>query len=207
MIYKELPDEQLVRQSQANDTRAFDELVNRYQDRVYRLAFRILRHEEDAAEALQDAFLSAFRGIKNFKAESTFSTWLYRVATNAALMRYRRRREPHLSLEQSQSPNPDAEPLEVPDWSAQPLDELLDQETREVMEAGMERLPEDLRTVFVLRDIEGLTNAEVAAVLDVSVAAVKSRLQRARSGLREELDRYFKDRWRRRERRKPSGAS
>ena len=207
MTYKELPDEQLVQQAQANDTRAFDELVHRYQDRVYRLAFRILRHEEDAAEALQDAFLSAFRGIKNFKAESTFSTWLYRVATNAALMRYRRRREPHLSLEQSQSPNPDAEPLEVPDWSAQPLDELLDQETREVMEAGMERLPEDLRTVFVLRDIEGLTNAEVAGVLDVSVAAVKSRLHRARSGLREELDRYFKDRWRRRERRRPSDAS
>ena len=89
--YREMKDDQLVRESQAGDTRAFDELVTRYQDKVYRLAFKILRHEEDAAEALQDAFLSAFRGIKNFKAESTFSTWLYRVATNAALMRYRRR--------------------------------------------------------------------------------------------------------------------
>jgi RNA polymerase sigma-70 factor (ECF subfamily) len=207
MTYKDLADEQLVRQAQADDTRAFDELVNRYRDRVYRLAFRILRHEEDAAEALQDAFLSAFRGIKKFKAESTFSTWLYRVATNAALMRYRRRREPHLSLEQSQSSNPDAEPLEVPDWSAQPLEELLDQETREVMEAGMARLPEDLRTVFALRDIEGMSNAEVAEVLEISVPAVKSRLHRARSGLREEMDRYFKDRWRRRDRRRPSDAS
>jgi len=207
MTYKDVADEQLVRQAQADDTRAFDELVNRYRDRVYRLAFRILRHEEDAAEALQDAFLSAFRGIKKFKAESTFSTWLYRVATNAALMRYRRRREPHLSLEQSQSSNPDAEPLEVPDWSAQPLEELLDQETREVMEAGVARLPEDLRTVFALRDVEGMSNAEVAEVLEISVPAVKSRLHRARSGLREELDRYFKDRWRRRDRRRPSDAS
>jgi len=196
-----MKDDELVRESQAGDTRAFDELVNRYQDKVYRLAYKILRHEEDAAEALQDAFLSAFRGIKKFKAESTFSTWLYRVATNAALMRYRRRREPHVSLEQSQSPNQDAEPIEVPDWSSQPLEELLDLETREVMEASMARLHEDLRTVFVLRDVEGLSNAEVAEVLDVSVAAVKSRLHRARVALREDLDRYFKDRGQRRDRR------
>lgn len=199
--YRELEDAQLVRDSQSGDTRAFDELVRRYQDKVYRLAFKILRHEEDAAEALQDAFLSAFRGIKNFKAESTFSTWLYRVATNAALMRYRRRREPHVSLEQSQNPNQDAEPIEVPDWSSQPLEELLDRETREVMEASMERLHEDLRTVFVLRDVEGMSNAEVAEVLDISVAAVKSRLHRARVALREDLERYFKDRGRRRDRR------
>lgn len=201
VAYREMKDDQLVLESQAGDTRAFDELVNRYQDKVYRLAFKILRHEEDAAEALQDAFLSAFRGIKKFKAESTFSTWLYRVATNAALMRYRRRREPHVSLEQSQSANHDAEPIEVPDWSSQPLEELLDRETREVMEASMEHLHTDLRTVFVLRDVEGMSNAEVAEVLDISVAAVKSRLHRARVALREDLDRYFKDRGRRRERR------
>lgn len=85
--YRDLSDDDLVRQAQGGDTRAFDELVLRYRDRVYRLAFKILRHEEDAAEALQDAFLSAYRGLKNFKSESTFSTWLYRVATNASLMK------------------------------------------------------------------------------------------------------------------------
>jgi len=192
--YRELPDVDLVRLAQEGDTRAFDELVVRYRDKVYRLSFKILRHEDDAAEALQDAFLSAFRGLKNFKAESTFSTWLYRVATNASLMKYRKRRDDHVSLEQSQSYQTDAEPLAIPDWSQQPLEELLDTETREIMEEGLRKLPEDLRTVFILRDEEGHSNAEVAEILDLSVAAVKSRLHRARIVLRDRLDRYFKDR-------------
>jgi RNA polymerase sigma-70 factor (ECF subfamily) len=203
--YRDLPDSELVRLAQAQDTRAFDELVARYRDRVYRLAFKILRHEDDAADALQDAFLSAYRGIKNFKAESTFSTWLYRVATNASLMRYRKRRDDHVSLEQSQSYHPDPEPLAIPDWSRQPLEELLDGETREVMEEGLRRLPEDLRTVFILRDEDGHSNAEVAEMLDLSVAAVKSRLHRARIALRDRLDRYFQDRMTRRDRPRPAG--
>jgi RNA polymerase sigma-70 factor, ECF subfamily len=203
--YRELPDDRLVHQTQEGDTRAFDELVTRYRDRVYRLAFKILRHEEDAAEALQDAFLSAFRGIKNFKSESTFSTWLYRVATNASLMKYRKRRDDHLSLEQSQSHEPDSEPLAIPDWSRQPLEELLDGETREVMEEGLRRLPEDLRVVFILRDEEGLSNAEVAEMLEITVAAVKSRLHRARIALRDRLDRYFQDRMTRKDRPRPGG--
>ncbi|HEY3216439.1 MAG TPA: sigma-70 family RNA polymerase sigma factor [Candidatus Eisenbacteria bacterium] len=202
--YRERRDEDLVRIAQAGDNRAFDELVHRYKEKVYRLAYKILRHEEDAAETLQDAFLSAYRGLKNFKAASTFSTWLYRVATNAALMKYRKRRDRHVSLEQSQSPYEDAEPLALPDWSAEPLEELLDAETREVMEEGIARLPEDLRTVFVLRDVEGLSNAEVAEVLDISVAAVKSRLHRARISLRDRLNRYFKDKMTRRDRASPT---
>jgi RNA polymerase sigma factor (sigma-70 family) len=127
------PDAELVVLAQAGDTRAFDELVTRYQEKVYRLSYKILRHEDDAAEALQDAFLSAFRGLKNFKAESTFSTWLYRIATNAALMKYRKRRDGHVSLEQSQSGADDREPLEIPDWSAKPPEDLLNAELREVM--------------------------------------------------------------------------
>ena len=189
-----LEDALLVRMAQGGDLRAFDELVRRYRDKVYRLSFKILRHEEDASESLQDAFLSAFRGLKNFKAESTFSTWLYRIATNASLMKYRKRRDNHVSLEQSQSRNDDAEPLEVPDWSSQPVDLLLTAETREVMEASVARLPEELQTVFLLRDIQEQSNAEVAAALDLSVAAVKSRLHRARLLLRDRLNRYFTDR-------------
>ena len=187
-------DEELVRLAQAGDTRAFDELVDRYRDRVYRLSFKILRHEEDAAESLQDAFLSAYRGLKNFKAESTFSTWLYRIATNASLMKYRKRRDNHISLEQSQSHNEDAEALELPDWSTQPVDELLTRETREVLEDSAGRLPEELLTVFTLRDVEGQSNAQVAEELDLSVAAVKSRLHRARLAMRNRLNRYFADR-------------
>jgi RNA polymerase sigma-70 factor (ECF subfamily) len=198
--YRERGDEELVRIAQAGDTRAFDELVDRYRDKVYRLCFKILRHEDDAAEALQDAFLSAFRGIKNFKVESTFSTWLYRIATNASLMKYRKRRDNLVSLEQSQSQNEDAETLQVADWSTQPVEDVLNAETREVMEEGINRLPEDLRTVFVLRDVEEMSNAEVAEILELSVAAVKSRLHRARLTLRDRLNRYFADRLSRRDR-------
>jgi RNA polymerase sigma-70 factor, ECF subfamily len=191
MTYTTETDKALVRFAQDGDTRAFDELVHRYSNKVYRLAFKILHHEEDAAEALQDAFLSAYRGLPNFKSQSTFSTWLYRIATNASLMRYRKRRANHISLEQSQME--DGEPIELPDWSAQPLDELLTVETREVMAEGMNRLPDDLRTVFVLRDLQELSNADVAEILNLSVAAVKSRLHRARILLRGWLNRYFAD--------------
>lgn len=201
--FKTMPDAVLVREAQAGDTRGFDELVRRYQDKVYRLAFKILRHEDDASEALQDAFLSAFRGLKNFKAESTFSTWLYRITTNASLMKYRKRRDHHISLEQSQSSNEDSETMQLPDWTQQPVKDLLDAETREVMDEGIQRLPEELRTVFVLRDVQDLSNAEVAEILELSVAAVKSRLHRARRALRDRLDRYFRDRLTRKDREAP----
>ncbi len=192
--YGTLADTELVTGARDGDTRAFDELVRRYRDKVYRLSFKILRNEDDAAEALQDAFLSAYRGLSSFKAESTFSTWLYRIATNASLMKYRKRRDNLVSLEQSQNPNEGAEALQLPDWSTQPLEELLDAETHQVMEEGKSLLDEDLRTVFTLRDEEGLSNAEVAEILDLSVAAVKSRLHRARLRLRDRLSRYFADR-------------
>jgi RNA polymerase sigma-70 factor (ECF subfamily) len=198
--YAVLTDADLVISAQKGDTRAFDELVRRYRDKVYRLSFKILRNEDDAAEALQDAFLSAYRGLRNFKAESTFSTWLFRITTNASLMKYRKRRDNVVSLEQSQNPSDGAEALQLPDWSTQPLDELLDSETRQVMEEGKAQLDEDLRTVFTLRDEEGLSNAEVAEILDLSVAAVKSRLHRARLRLRDRLSRYFADRLTRRDR-------
>lgn len=193
-------DESLVRVAQRGDTRGFDELVRRYRDKVYRLCFKILRHEDDAEEAAQDAFLSAYRGIRNFKVESTFSTWMYRIATNASLMKYRKRREGHVSLEQSQGANPEGEGLQLPDWSTQPVTDLLNAETREVMEEGVERLSEDLRTVFLLRDIEGHSNTEVAEILEITVAAVKSRLHRARLLLRERLNRYFSDKMTKRDR-------
>jgi len=198
--HQDLPDAELVKLAQASDNRAFDELVRRYENKVYRLAFKILRHEDDAGEALQDAFLSAYRGLKNFKADSTFSTWLYRVATNAALMKYRKRRDGHVSLEQSQSHDEDAEGLQIADWSALPDDELLTGELDEILSEGLDRLPDELREVFVMRDIEGLSNSDVAERLRLTVPAVKSRLHRARLQLRDRLNRYFQDRMRPRDR-------
>jgi RNA polymerase sigma-70 factor (ECF subfamily) len=186
-------DAELVKLAQGGENRAFDELARRYQDKVFRLCFKILRHEEDAAEAVQDAFLSAYKGLPKFKSESTFSTWLYRIATNAALMKYRRRRDGHVSYEQSQSGLEDAEPMAIADWSKQPLDDLLDTETREILSHEVERLPDNERVVFVLRDIMEESNERVATELGVTVAAVKSRLHRARVHLRDRVNRYFRD--------------
>jgi len=192
--YKKTPDAELVTMAQGGDTRAFDELVTRYDDKVYRLAYKIVRNEEDASDVLQDAFLSAFKGLKNFKAESTFSTWLYRVTTNAALMKVRKRRDNLVSLEQSQNPDRDGEPLAIPDWSQQPLEDLLDDETMQVILDAVQQLPTDLQVVFVERDELEQSNQEVADKLGISVAAVKSRLHRARVFLRDRLNRYFQDR-------------
>ena len=191
--FAETPDAELVTLAQAGETRAFDELVRRYQDKVYRLCYKILRHEEDAAEALQDAFLSAFKGLPRFKAESTFSTWLYRIATNASLMKYRRRRDGHVSYEQSQTGSEDNEPMAIADWSTQPLDDLLDTETREILSREIDLLPENEREVFILRDIMEQSNEEVAKELGLTVAAVKSRLHRARVHLRDRVNRYFRE--------------
>ena len=192
--YTARTDAELVEMTQAGENRAFDELVRRYRDRVYRLSTKILRHEDDAAEALQDAFLSAYRGLPNFKRESRFSTWLYRIATNASLMKLRRRREGHVSYEQSQNPDGDGEPLAIPDWSQQPLEDVLDAETREVLGREVDLLPANEKEVFVLRDIMEQSNADVAEELGLTVAAVKSRLHRARLHLRDRMNRYFKDR-------------
>jgi len=194
-------DAELVDLTVAGENRAFDELVRRYRDRVYRLCMKILRHEDDAAEALQDAFLSAYRGLRKFKREARFSTWLYRIATNASLMKLRRRRDGHISYEQSQSTNEDAEPLAIADWSSQPLDELLGAEVRDVLGHEVEQLPPNEREVFVLRDILEQSNADVAEELGLTVAAVKSRLHRARLHLRDRMNRYFRERLRR-----PPGA-
>ena len=193
-IHADREDAELVELTLTGDNRAFDELVVRYRDRVYRLCMKILRHDDDAAEALQDAFLSAYRGLRNFMRESRFSTWLYRIDTNASLMKLRRRREGHVSYEQSQGGYEDAEPMAIPDWSSQPLDELLDAETRELLEREVQHLPANEREVFVLRDIMEQSNADVATELGLTVAAVKSRLHRARLHLRDRMNRHFRDR-------------
>jgi RNA polymerase sigma-70 factor, ECF subfamily len=189
------PDDRvLVTRAQAGDTTAFDELVNRYADKVHRLTYKVLRHEEDAADALQDAFLSAYRNLPRFKGESTFSTWLYRVAMNAALMRLRKRREGMVSLEQPGDREGVRAPLQIADWARTPAEDLLNAELREALQRAVDALPEDLAKVFVLREWEGNSNAEVAEILEISIPAVKSRLHRARVALRDFLNRYFAER-------------
>jgi len=181
-------DEQLVRKSQQDDERAFGELVSRYESKVYSLALKMVRNPEDAEDVLQDTFLRAYRGIKSFKGNSTFSTWIYRITANSALMRLRKRQLPTVSIDDADEREA---PINIADWAPGPVEQMLNQETQAAMTEAIESLPPEFRQVFVLRDIEELSNAEVAEILDLSVAAVKSRLHRARLKVRNRLATYF----------------
>ena len=181
-------DEALVKRSQADDERAFGELVSRYESKVYSLALKMLRNPEDAEDVLQDTFLRAYRGIKSFKGNSTFSTWIYRITANSALMRLRKRQLPTVSIDDADERET---PINIADWAPGPVEQVLNQETQAAMSEAIEALPPEFRQVFVLRDLEELSNAEVAEILDLSVAAVKSRLHRARLKVRNRLATYF----------------
>lgn len=187
---KKLPDEELVRRAQADDERAFGELVERYETKVYSLGMKMLRNPEDAEDVLQDTFLRAYRGLKSFKGNSTFSTWIYRITANSALMRLRKKQLPTVSIEDADEREA---PINIADWAPGPVEQLLNEETRQAMNEAIESLPPEFGQVFVLRDVEGLSNAEVAEILDLSVAAVKSRLHRARLKVRNRLTHFFND--------------
>lgn len=175
----------------AGDEAAFEELVVTYGGRLLAVARRLLRCEEEAQDALQDTFLQAFRALPRFAGQARLSTWLHRIVVNAALMRLRRRRtrpeesiEPLLPTfkEDGHQTNP------AVDWP-EPCDRLAERrEVRALVRQAIDRLPESYRTVLVLRDIEELDTAEVAALLNVSENAVKIRLHRARQALRELVD-------------------
>jgi RNA polymerase sigma-70 factor (ECF subfamily) len=195
-----LLDGTLVSLAAAGDGAAFTELVARHQERVYALAMRLLRDAAEAEEVVQEVFITALEKIPSFRGEAAFGTWLHRVAANAALMRLRRRRRAPDGL--------GAEPVEdlLPrfdaqgqlvvqgpshDWAKRADEQLSDQQIRRAVADAVQNLPDDYRIVFLLRDVEELSSEEMAEVLGVSVAAVKSRLHRARLALREKLGRFL----------------
>lgn len=174
---------------------AAETLVARYGDRVWRLAFRITGNREDAEEIAQDALWTAARKIGTFKGESAFGSWLYRITANTAYqkLRGRRGRERATSWE-SLLPQFDGEGRHarlMDDWSAKAEDPALRDEFRMVLRSAIESLPPDYRTAFLLHDVEGLSNPEIARTLRISLAAVKSRVHRSRLFLRERLARYM----------------
>jgi RNA polymerase sigma-70 factor (ECF subfamily) len=194
-IYKlDLSDQILVEKVKAGDYQAFDALVNRYEGKVYRLSMRMLRNQQDAEDALQETFLQVHRGLKSFEGRSTFSTWLFRLATNVCLMKIRHQEtEPQklLPLEDYLPQHEEGQLPHLQDWPDLPEETLLSKESREKMLEALEKLPPEYRAVFVLRDIEGFSSTEAGEALGISVAAVKSRLHRARLTLRGMLSEYF----------------
>jgi len=190
----DLTDQALVEKTKSGDYQAFEALVNRYEGKVYRLSMRMLRNQQDAEDALQETFLQVYRGLENFEGRSMFSTWLFRLATNVCLMKIRHREtEPQhlLPLEDYLPRHEEGEQPPIQDWPDLPDEALLSKESRAKMLAALEKLPAEYRLVFILRDIEGFSNAEAGETLGISVAAVKSRLHRARLALRGVLAEYF----------------
>jgi len=195
----QVPDEVLVARARARDEAAFEELVARYEDKLYRLAMRFARNETDAQEILQDAFLSAWRNLPSFEGRAQFGSWMYRVTVNAALMLLRSRsRHPEVAvdeIEPTASNQAVAEGGQMmranSDWTQQPDEQLQSEELRKHIQISVDALPDGLRTVFLLRDVEEISTEDTAEILGLSVPAVKTRLHRARLALREAIGRYF----------------
>jgi RNA polymerase sigma-70 factor (ECF subfamily) len=182
---------QLVAAAKSGDVTAFEELVSRYERKIFRLTMNITRNREDAEDAMQDAFLKSYSHLKTFQGDSRFYTWLVRIAANEALMRLRKRRPNQFSLDEPMEGEEDLMPRELQDWGPGPEQRFAQTEMREILSGVIEELEPDYRIVFVLRDIEELSTEETAASLGISTPAVKSRLLRARLKLREKLNRYF----------------
>jgi RNA polymerase sigma-70 factor (ECF subfamily) len=182
---------------QAGDPEEFSRLVDAYSGKIYRLATKMLNHQQDAEDVLQETFLKAYRGLKSFDGRSKISTWLFRIATNEALMVIRRKHPEVISIDEPvETEEGDQEPVQIIDWCCLPEEELLSEETKERLDDAVKELPERLRVVFILRDINDLSTHETAEILGLSDTAVKTRLSRARLRLREGLSVYFGERTR-----------
>jgi RNA polymerase sigma-70 factor, ECF subfamily len=179
---------------QAGDRSEFARVVDAYYTIIYRLALKILGNSQDAEDVLQETFIKAYRHISGFNGHSKLSTWLYRIATNEALMLIRRQKPEFVSIDEPmENLDVDQEPLQIEDWCCLPEKELLSSEARIHLDKAIDRLPASLRVVFVLRDIQGLSTLETADVLDLSETAVKTRLSRARLRLRGDLTSYYSE--------------
>ena len=165
--------------------RQFTEIVEQYSDLAYSVAFRMLRNVEDAEDAVQEAYISAFKALPNFKGQSKLSTWLYRIVVNACLMKIRKDK----SRAKYISENLFDDAL-IYDWKNDPEEAAVNSELRSTLEVGLDVLSPDLRAAVVLRDIQGLSTEESAEALNISIASLKSRLHRARILLRKHLEEY-----------------
>ncbi len=187
------PDEAaLVAGLKRGDPEACACMIKQYAPRVYAIAIRMLNDPDDAEEVLQETFISACKNINKFEERSALGTWLHRIATNAALMHLRKRKHREVSLDEPiEVQDGDDIYREVQDWTLAPDDHAMNSEVRDVLEKAISELPDTLRTVFILREIEGYSTEETAQILGISVSAAKVRLHRARLRLRQLLAPHF----------------
>ncbi len=194
----ETSDAELVQRAKKGDLDGFEALANRYEQRVYSLALRMLRQEQDAEDVTQQTFLSALENLGRFRGEASFSTWLLRIATHAALKIIRKRKGlDTVSLEEATEGTNDTDaaphPEYIADWRQSPEELVHKNEVKRLLDEALDHLDEKHRIVFLLRDVEGLSVKETAEALRLSDANIKVRLLRARLQLREELTRSLGD--------------
>jgi RNA polymerase sigma-70 factor, ECF subfamily len=184
MVGGDVDDAFLVRRAQEGYLDAYDQLVDRHADRIYRLALRLLNNHHDAEDVTQESFIVAWESLPRYRSEASFATWLYRIATNRAINHARRRRtEPveNVTLEAAAG-SADASPS-----SGEPADEAIGNARRDALKAAIERLPMEQRVILVLRQFEELSYAQIAEIRGLSIPAVKSHLLRARRDLARQL--------------------
>jgi RNA polymerase sigma-70 factor, ECF subfamily len=185
-------DAELLRRAKAGELDAFETLTTRYEQRVYSLALRMLRHEQDAEDVTQQTFLSALENLNGFRGDASFGTWLLRIATHAALKVIRKRKgldtvSLEAATEEANNYDTIPHPEYIADWRQSPEQLVLKNETQRLLDEALAKLDEKHRLVFLLRDVEGLSIKETAEALGLSEANTKVRLLRARLQLREQL--------------------
>jgi len=185
-------DTALVKKVQKGCMASFEELISRYESKAMNLALRLTRNQEDAEEVLQDVFVTVYRKIGGFEGKSAFSSWLYRITVNAAFMKLRKRKqESSISIEDL---NPAVQQQCLEQDPTDPFKSetiSVNRELRDILQHAIQKLPGQYRAVFVLRDVDGMTNQEVGEILELSIPAVKSRLHRSRLMLRRRLQKYY----------------
>ncbi len=179
----------------AGNRAEFARLVERFSNQIYRVALKFLGNPQDAEDVLQETFIKAMRALPNFEGRSSLATWLYRIAMNESLMILRKSRWDLAPVEELDADD-DAglSGMVLTDWCCLPEEELLSSEARRFLDRAALKLPETLRSVFVLRDVEGLSIRDTAEALGISETAAKTRLLRARLKLRKELSVYYGER-------------
>lgn len=188
-------DSPLIRSIQAGEADGFYALVRRYQQPLFNFGLRMCGHAADAEDMVQDTFLNVFRYLQDFRFESQFKNWLYRIAASTCIKRRRRSQyapEPELSLDDFLPGDENAVAGETPPWAREPLERVLDQELAEKLQEAIVALPEKYRLVLVLRDLEGFSTEAAAQILNLTPTNVKVRLHRARLFVRDQLKDYFR---------------
>ncbi len=184
---------ELIAKAKKGDEQAFAQLVNLYSERIYNLGLKILKNSDDAADVLQETFVTVYEKLDSFDGRSNFFTWLYRIATNFALMKLRKNKRTVLTDQDMETNFDNPDQMQIHEWQELPLQDMLSEEFRQHLDEAVDTLPEIYRSVFVLRDLENLSIKETSRILGITESNVKIRLKRARLYLREKLAEYMSE--------------